>query len=269
MIPYKRSWKGRSYPLHWHENLEIVYNLDSDIIYHIDSNSFSIKPNTLLLINSYVPHSLEGVTNDGFYTLGLVDYEFVKKWTNGDYYNRFLFDSLIGNNNYQTDKKMIDIMLRMTNLYHDLSGLNIIKMNALSLELLSVLCEKYMVPVSEVGNREFNTELTKFIKQHIREEITLKDVAEQFSYNYAYTSRLIHENIGISFKDYINTLRVDLSLVKLLENNDSIENIALNVGFSSADAYLRAFKKYYKMAPTEFRSEHLLHPSQVIRNYLL
>lgn len=269
IVAFKRSWQGRSYPWHWHENIEIIYNVNSNIVYHVESEEYQLQPDQILLINSYAPHRLETVSNNGFYTLCLIDYNFIEKWTGNKYYNDFLFNTLIGSADDQQKRKLVQILLKMTELYQELTDLNRIKINGLCFEMLSILFEYYQVPVHTTSDINLDIAITRYIKENIREHITLKDIAHKFSYNYAYLSRLFHQRAGISFTDYITALRIGLSMVDLLDYNLPIQQVAVNSGFSTTRSYLRAFQNRYHTSPSKFRKNHFNNPNQVIKNYLV
>jgi len=269
IVEFKRSWQGRSYPWHWHESIELVYNLNSNITYHVGSATYDLQPDELLLINSYAPHRLDTVSNNGYYVLILIDYQFIEKWTKGKYYRDFLFNTLIAVQETKGKQRLREIILKLIELNRHANDLNELKINAHALELLGVLYEYYQVTESVVLSQSSNIELIHYIKQNIRQELTLRQVAEHFSYNYAYLSRRFNKQMNRSFSNYINTLRIDLSMPQLMNNNYSIQAVATNVGFNSTRSYLRAFQKYYSLSPTEFRKIHTAHPEKAIKNYLI
>ena len=60
--------------------------------------------------------------------------------------------------------------------------------------------------------------------------------------------------LNISFKTYVDTLKIANSFELLLKTNDTISLISEKVGFSNASSYSKTFKSYMGMTPNEYRS---------------
>lgn len=88
-------------------------------------------------------------------------------------------------------------------------------------------------------------------------EMSLDFLAKTFNKSGSYISQIINKNIGKSFNDYINVLRVEKSK-ELLKNpayyKYTITAIALESGFKSKSSFYNAFKKHAEMTPSEFKS---------------
>jgi transcriptional regulator GlxA family with amidase domain len=66
-------------------------------------------------------------------------------------------------------------------------------------------------------------------------------------------SRLFHENVGMSAKDYCNRLRVALAKELLRETSLDMERVAEEVGFASSRQLRRAWRRMYTTAPRQER----------------
>ena len=63
---------------------------------------------------------------------------------------------------------------------------------------------------------------------------------------------------GITPSEYVNTYRLKLASVWLLNNDDkSIADIAMQLGFGSYNYFCRKFKECFSVSPTQYRKEHL------------
>ena len=60
--------------------------------------------------------------------------------------------------------------------------------------------------------------------------------------------------LNISFKTYVDTLKIANSFELLLKTDDTISLISEKVGFSNASSYSKTFKSYMGMTPNEYRS---------------
>ena len=74
-----------------------------------------------------------------------------------------------------------------------------------------------------------------------------------FGYSPTYLSRMFRKYAGISFKDYVQSIRLGYALKELENSAYNITEIALRNGFSGSKALARAFQKKYGMLPSEYR----------------
>ena len=84
--------------------------------------------------------------------------------------------------------------------------------------------------------------------------ITVKDIAVEFGYNKDYLSRLFRRKIQMSVVEYINYTRVSEAKKLLYETGDSIKEIAYRVGFTDEKYFMKVFKKWEQVTPTEYRN---------------
>ena len=83
--------------------------------------------------------------------------------------------------------------------------------------------------------------------------LKVSDIATMLSTNRTYVSNHINREMGMTFYDYVNGMRVDHARRLLRESGESIKSVAIASGFSGASAFTRAFKRLTGMTPTEYR----------------
>lgn len=86
------------------------------------------------------------------------------------------------------------------------------------------------------------------------EALTLTALSAQFGYSDFYTSRKFCEISGMTLKDYIRGRRLAFALKEIRDTDSSVLDIAVKYGFSSNEAFTRAFKDFYGTTPTEYRA---------------
>ncbi len=86
--------------------------------------------------------------------------------------------------------------------------------------------------------------------------ITLSNLASELNTNSTYLSKFINEAKGVSFSEYLKTLRIDHATNILLEHKKfrsyTIEALAEEFGFKSGNSFSKAFILITKMKPSEF-----------------
>ncbi len=92
-----------------------------------------------------------------------------------------------------------------------------------------------------------------YIQNHYEEPITLETLAQHLGLNKSYLCTIFKKATKDSFCNYTNKVRVEKSKKLLKNTNDSILDIALAVGFSSASYFNTIFKKLEGKTPLEYR----------------
>ena len=92
-----------------------------------------------------------------------------------------------------------------------------------------------------------------YIQQHYREELSVPQIADVVSLNPVYLSRLFKLDTGKTLSEYLNCYRTECSLALLTDTADTIQSISQKVGYSDVRSYIRFFKKYYDVTPSEYR----------------
>lgn len=114
--------------------------------------------------------------------------------------------------------------------------------------------------ISQIGNahnatnRKLDIEaVTKYICEHFTEDLSLDYLAEQFGTYPQYLSKRIKQYLGVTFLDYVSSLKIEKAK-NLLETTDiGITEISEQSGFISRNTFLRVFKKYTGIPPSEYR----------------
>lgn len=85
--------------------------------------------------------------------------------------------------------------------------------------------------------------------------VTLSDVAEHFGFSMSYCSRLIKSSTGLGFNEWKQSLRMRRAERLLLNTSKSVASISEELGYMNPETFIRAFKKFTQMTPTEFRNQ--------------
>jgi len=75
----------------------------------------------------------------------------------------------------------------------------------------------------------------QYIDEHYCEALTLEDIANLFCINSSYLSDLFHKNLGITFTQYKNELRIQRAKQLMQTTQQSLLEIALNVGYENVN----------------------------------
>lgn len=84
-------------------------------------------------------------------------------------------------------------------------------------------------------------------------DLSLGDVADKFSVSSSYLSKLLKQEAGSSFIDYLTKYRIKKSICMMDDPKLKIYEIAEAVGYSNQHYFCKAFKKVMGFAPTDYR----------------
>lgn len=88
---------------------------------------------------------------------------------------------------------------------------------------------------------------------HNDEELALREISGKLGYSEYYFSRKFREISGMQFRDYLRYRKLAFALKAVRDTQESLLDIALDYGFSSHEAFTRAFREAYGISPSEYR----------------
>ncbi|GGG25758.1 helix-turn-helix domain-containing protein [Paenibacillus abyssi] len=115
-----------------------------------------------------------------------------------------------------------------------------------------MISDYYISPGMSQGDWNIS-EIIEWIRVHAMEDISVSDVAEKFVYNRDYLSRFFKRKTGFNLQEYIHLMKISKAKDMLTRGSRSIKYISDYVGFNDEKYFMRLFKKYENMTPTEYR----------------
>jgi AraC-like DNA-binding protein len=90
--------------------------------------------------------------------------------------------------------------------------------------------------------------------------LRITSVSDSLKTNRTYISRLINDEFGVNFNEFVNKYRIE-EAKKLLESNESklftMEHIAEKSGFGSVNSFTRVFKEFEGITPGQFKNKSI------------
>ena len=256
-------YKVSTYHYNWHGETEILILLKGRIEMSCNSEVFTMEPLDSIIISPQVGHATLALEED---TTALVIH------VGKDFFQQF--DPNFGMYQFvvRSDKSNRHNSF-FTSLRHHAAMMMLIKANGESPINRMWLEHHYLALASEVYD-EINAvksiyvhskpvdmtvatfdKMIAYIDEHYRQKLELEDIAKIGGYNVAYTSQFFKCQMGISFVDYVLRLRLRDATVQLTSSDEAIARIASSCGFADIKAFNVAFKKYFRMTPTEYRKQ--------------
>lgn len=120
--------------------------------------------------------------------------------------------------------------------------------------LLDILRNVGTLPTNDPTDEEETFyRITRYIKEHFREKITLESLSGIFHLSPAYLCRFFHQKNGTSLRYYLQNLRLEYAANLLRSSDLSIYDICLDSGFMSAPHFTKVFREKYGVTPSQMR----------------
>lgn len=111
------------------------------------------------------------------------------------------------------------------------------------------MCEEVKNSARENRKRIFLKAIAYIDENLSDSNLSVGDAARYAGVSPGRLSKIFEAYKGDSPVEYIGRRRVEASMPKIKQRNASVGEIAISVGFSSAESYIRAFKKYHSISP--------------------
>ncbi len=235
---------------HWHNYYEIVYFKKSSGACSLNSETYSISDNCVFLLTPKDFHEIN--TDEKFDNYSLI-ISFNEHMVDKHVLNALVKGPFVS---YNISSKLSD---KIDELY-EVFGSNkkhrdlILKFlfNQILLEIIDSANE-----ISSVGN-----DISPIVRESISvmlsaptEDFSLSYFSKKFRVTEAYFSRLFCRQVGITFKQYLTTLRLEYAKQLLEENILPIIDVGYECGFNTPSQFFRVFKKAYGIPPSKFRQQ--------------
>ena len=114
--------------------------------------------------------------------------------------------------------------------------------------------QRYLEGAVDKHPDELIAQIQFWLKHNLTSELSLQDVANQFSLSYRTFTRRFRQATNQTPVEYWQQLRVQTAKELLASSNLSIQEVALEVGYNDQGHLTRVFKKVLSQTPSEYRS---------------
>ncbi len=107
---------------------------------------------------------------------------------------------------------------------------------------------------TEPSLNTFVKDISDYIDNHYKEDLSLQDVASVLGYSDVYFCRIFKQNFGRNFITYLNNYRIDRAKELLADPEINIKDISTEAGYRDANYFTRVFKRIVGTTPSEYRN---------------
>ncbi|MDE6259703.1 MAG: AraC family transcriptional regulator [Oscillospiraceae bacterium] len=254
-----------SFPLHWHDDFELIYCADGQIQVTLWGRAYKLRAGDLIVILPHAVHSIEQAGPEGGEYFNIMFHPSLFQGSEDDLcYSKYVLPFLNGERsmdcfcpaaspfNQAVTPCVLSLLAHREDAYSTRELL--IKSN---LFLLLHYMNQYSA-ASDGGDSRLSYGRLKnalyYIQKFYDREVSIERAAEQCGFSKSHFMKLFKEFTGMSFNAYLVNYRLDLAAKQLSETNFKVIDIAGNCGFHNQSYFTRAFQKKYRKTPLAYRA---------------
>ena len=247
---------------HVHREMEIGLVLKGSARLTAGAQTISLKPGSLYFINANESHDVISEDEDGvrIVFLQLSNHfcrEYIHLFRNLD----ILWHDLSAHLGKDDNLALTELLLDVFKSYLDEGELcplySMTSVCRLFCRLLEVVPYRLFDEAAYQSRKRKTARLkriTEYISAHCSEKLSLSAIAEAEGLSPTYVSHFIHENLNMTFQEYVNNLRLEKALRLITNTNLRLTDIYLECGFSDVKYLNKSFKNRFGCHPKEYRA---------------
>ena len=254
---------GGYHPLHWHEEIELLYQLNGRSDIQIDGKKYQIQNKLLTVINSRQVHSVHTYSDTSMFICVHISKKLIEKYIPDiDLYRIYCIPDDIPDSQFPEYLSVCRQMEDLLRLYITDKLAWQMESEGIILQVLAQLIRHFSrksapdeIGLSSADRTSFNRirDVITYVEEHFREPISLQDIAGHLSLGREYFCRFFKKNMGMSFLRYLNEVRVSHVYQDLEQTDAPIAEIAEKNGFHNQKLFNRTFREVYGCTPSAVR----------------
>ncbi|MGP4060509.1 AraC family transcriptional regulator [Halobacillus sp. H74] len=240
-VEEKESFKhftlvNENFPLHFHRAYELIIVNEGELLATVDKKKYSLHKNDSVFIFNNQIHEFKTINHSNI-TIVIFSPELI-----GHFFANV--KGTIPENNVihledVPDFHGLDSIYRQKSFLYDICG--------------TLVNQTNLTPVADSSKAQVFHKILLYVDKYYCEDCTLKSVAKDLQYDYAYLSKLFVQMANISFTEYLTQYRISQACYLLKNSQKTIGEIAMRCGYNNLRSFNRNFKKVTAYSPREYR----------------
>lgn len=251
---------------HWHEEIEILYLRRGAYRLERNMQEERLSEGTVCIIGSEELHQLEALERGSLHSVILFHPRILSFEMMDEGQARFIHPLLTGQRRFPGQltaqcgcyDEICRLLADMYTLWDKKGSGWYLRCKADLLQLVALLAEeKLLSPGGKVPPEEGKImqmkHLASFLEEHYAEKITLAELAAEMGRNSQYLCRCFRETMGATIMEYLNRYRIEQAARMLSGTDKKILEISLECGYDNFSYFIRKFRQYKSVTPTDWR----------------
>lgn len=255
-------------PMHVHSYVELSYVYSGTCSQTINDQHIILTEGQVCIIDTDTPHSID-TTNENDIIINIImsksyfSTAFLSRLSQGGIISNFLINAISeqqSHDNYiifnsQHNTRIPFLFRELMCEYFDKSICASDIMDSYMIIIFSELLKTYQEDTcnnSKLNKKNPIIPILNYIEKNYT-TCTLKSVANNFNFHPNYLSMLIKKNTNKTFKELVQSKRLNHAAFLLSNSTLPIYEIANSIGYDNLSFFYRKFKEYYNVSPNEYR----------------
>lgn len=250
------------FPPHWHEELEIVYALDYELMIGLNHEVYILKPRDIFLIGPGEVHFFVTPPQKSQRIILQFEPSLFESFVPVMRERRFTFP-LIAREPGPAGPGHRGLEQQILNIAKEHSA----KQEGYQLAIKARLYDMIVVLLRHVPMEPYSSfeqhkhlkrlerleQVFRYVETHHTREIPLEEIARAANFSIYHFTRFFKEATGMTFVQYLNNYRITKAAKLLANTSDPVTEIAFKVGFESIKTFNRVFKQIKGCNPTTYK----------------
>lgn len=257
--------------LHFHQEIELLYVENGGFNIWLDGKAFHAEKGDLVIINSNECHKIQSSTDNCYYKCIKCAPQILFTMDQSFFNMRYVMPFIVNTDEHKRVFTKDEISSSgIPELVANIHDEWMEKKYGFELSIHSDLLRIFLIIVRSWDNSGANlkpidvsSNLSKTIQAAVEyvgknyANASEAEAAKLCNLSYSYFSHSFKRVMNMSFKEYVNYVRINESQKLLISENKSVSEIAAELGFSSASHYIQCFKKIKGESPKQFKMNYL------------
>ena len=255
------TFPGGHHPLHWHEELELLYPLNGEADIVVEGKKHRLLKRHLMAVESRQVHGTHAYKGTSMFICIHISKRYMQTYLPDiDLYRIHCIPEDIGDERFPEYHEICRLMETLTRLYmvEDIPTFTM-ESEGIILQVLSRLLRFFSehraprLPGASVSAFDRLRTILAYVGAHYREPITLQDAAGVLGFTRVYFCRFFKKNMGLPFLEYLGEVRASHIYQDLLHSDEPVSLLMERHGFTNQKLFNKTFKKLYGCTPSAAR----------------
>jgi AraC-like DNA-binding protein len=259
-------------PVHWHNEMEIIYLAEGRATFYVESREFTIQAGDALIVHPGELHSGMDTVSGGTCYYSIV---FKCSWLSSPYPDRvqalFLDPLLQGTTRLpamlstadDTHTPLLYLIKELLNRYEHQSAAYELSLKA---HLLLFIADSHQYRLTGQNpdpeprhRREYNRqirEVLSYMEQHSRDRLELDQLASVVSLSRSHFCKFFKAQTGMRPMEYLNYIRISQAASLLRSGSYNVLEAALESGYQHVSYFSKWFRHYMNMTPSDYKARY-------------
>lgn len=251
---------------HWHAEMELVLVLDGQISLGVNSGQIVLETGDMAMFSNDNIHFYDSKNDESTVLIIVFQPEMIESivdFTENISYSNIIVQKMTLANGSVSEQTLIEMRKCFETIFDELNSKKPeykLLIKARLIELIGLFRRCRPRDAETAANSALGDSNTKIIQKAIRyigdnysHDISLEDISNYMNISTFYFSRIFSKSTGLTFKNYLNSYRIEKAQKLIVSTSQQIVDIAYECGFSSVRTFNRVFKSVRGITPSSLR----------------